>query len=703
MSISTESINIVINKKPLRIKFYNKKNQLLNEDYKDFGISWIGNEVTCYKKLFPDEKFIGLGEKTGPLNRRGQAYKNWNSDVPAYGIEEDPLYASIPFYIGIHNKLVYGIFLDNTFKTSFNFGASTDDKMSSFSVADGELNYYFFGSGSIEQIIRDYTYLTGHAQLPPLWSLGYQQCRWSYYPDKEVLSLAKNFRDKKIPADVIYLDIHHMQDYKVFTFNSEYFPKPDELISELNKMGFHVVAIVDPGLKIEKGYSAYDEGLANNCFIKYPNGDCYTGSVWAGRSNFPDFTNPKVRDWWGNLFTNYITPGVEGFWNDMNEPAVWGQNIPDIVEFDYDGNRTTMKQAHNIYGMQMSRSTYEGTRKLMNGKRPLVITRATFSGGQRYSTIWTGDNLASDEHMLLGVRIVNSLGICGFPFAGPDIGGFVGEPSRDLIMRWLSLGVYTPFMRNHASYNSNNHEPWTFGKDYEAIAREYINQRYRLLPYIYSAFYQATQTGIPVARTLAIKYTFDEKIYQHEYENEYLFGDNILVAPVVCDQQFEKVFLPEGEWYRISTDEYYKGSNEIIVSSPISDLPVFAKGSAIIPMQSVTQYTSEQPDSILYLHVYKGSDENSFFYYEDDGITYNFENGNCYRRMIYYRPKMKEIVLASKEGIFRSKFRKIKLILHNFDNISKIKIGKESLDVSKEKNTQVIVTDLNNEAIVFKW
>jgi len=704
ISLSTGELNIIVTKKPLRIRFFDKNMILINEDEKDFGMTWIGSEGTCYKKLFADEKFIGLGEKTGSLNRRGSSYENWNSDVPAYRAEQDPLYASIPFFIGWHDKTVYGIFLDNSYKTIFNFGASTDEKMYSFTVTDGEMNYYFFGSGTVENVIKDYTYLTGRAKLPPLWSLGYQQCRWSYYPDKEVLRIAETFREKQIPLDVIYLDINYMDHYKVFTFHPEHFPQPAEMVADLNKMGIHVVTIVDPGLKVEKGYFASDEGVKNNYFVKYPNGEDYIGNVWPGRSNFPDFTNPAAREWWGNMFIHYTEKGVEGFWNDMDEPAVWGQKIPDMVEFDFEGNRTTMKQAHNVYGMQMSRSTYEGARKNMNGKRPLVITRATYSGGQRYSTIWTGDNFASDEHMLLGVRLVNSLGISGFPFAGPDIGGFIGEPSAELINRWLSIGVYTPFMRNHANYGSNYREPWIYNKDWENVARELINQRYRLLPYIYSTAYQATQTGLPVSRALAINYTFDEKVYNREFENEYLFGENILVAPVVSNQNYAKVYLPEGEWYRYSNDNYYPGNNEIIAEAPIHDLPVYIKGSAIIPMQSVTQSTSEKTDEILYLHIYKGRKESSFQYYEDDGVTYNFETGQYYTRTINYNPHKKEITLAGKEGNYATKFKKVRILLHNFDPINKLTINKTALDVKTEtERIQSVEVDLPDSEMKISW
>ncbi|MEI7983479.1 MAG: TIM-barrel domain-containing protein, partial [Bacteroidota bacterium] len=491
----TDSLKVILHKKPMSLKLYNLNDQLLCEDYQKFSYTWQGTEVTSYKTLFSDEKFVGLGEKTGNVNRRGDKFENWNSDVPAYALNADPIYQSIPFYMGIHDKVTYGIFFDNSFRTKFNFGASTDEQYAWFSAANGEMNYYFFAASALSGIIRDYTWLTGRMSMPPLWTMGYQQCRWSYFPESEVLSLANTFRDKKIPCDVIYFDIDYMDSYKIFTWNNEKFPDPKGMIGKLKALGFHVVTIVDPGIKIEKGYFAYEEGIKNDYFAKYPGGDCYTGSVWPGRCHFPDFTKDVVRNWWGNAFTRLTEPGVEGFWNDMNEPAAWGQSIPNLVQFDFDGHKASMAQTHNVYGLNMSRATFEGTKKLMNGKRPFVLTRAGYAGIQRYSAVWTGDNEATDDHMLLSARMVNSMGLSGISFAGPDVGGFMGNPSQELYQRWLSQGVYTPFFRNHSAWGTTHKEPWSFGEEVEKLSRELINQRYRLIPYLYSMFYQSTLTG----------------------------------------------------------------------------------------------------------------------------------------------------------------------------------------------------------------
>lgn len=701
--LATDSITVHVSREPVSFKFYDSKMNLLNEDDPAFGISKIGTETTVYKKLREGERFIGLGEKTGNLDRRGSAYINWNNDYFAYPANADPIYQSIPFYIGIHGSSLYGIFLDNTYKSVFNFGAS-NNRFSSFSVEDGEMNYYFIAGANVPEIIKSYTFLTGRAELPPLWSLGYQQCRWSYYPDKEVLNLARTFREKSIPADVIYLDVHYMDAYKVFTWHPQRFPEPKKMLDELKKLGFHVVVIVDPGIKTEDNYFCYEEGKQENYFVKYPDNTYYTGEVWPGWCHFPDFTNPKTRSWWGNCFKGYVETGVEGFWNDMNEPASWGNRTPELIEFDFDGNKSTHKRAHNIYGLQMARSTYEGTKKLMNGKRPFIITRAGFSGVQRYSAVWTGDNIASDEHMFAGVRLVNSMGISGIPFAGVDIGGFSGDPSADLYTRWMTIGTFSPFFRGHTMYGTKDQEPWTFGEEVEEIMKKTLNLRYQLLPYIYSSFYEASQTGMPLNRSLAIDHPFDPKIYTENYQHQFYFGPGLMVAPVSSTQKFGKVYLPAGTWYRFDTEEQYEGNKEVIVEAPMDRLPVFAKGGAIIPMQSVVQSAMEKPTDTLTIHVYYGKSPSSYLYYEDDGETYSYEKNDFYKRLIRFDPVKKEITIEQKEGNRESRYRNINLVFHSFDlKGSAVKVNGNNATIKKDGNKQSLVMKNLERQVVVGW
>ena len=300
--LTTDSLKLIITKDKLHVSFFNNAGELINGD-DEFGTMFTGNEISVYKKLFPKERFIGLGEKTGDLDRRGNGYVNWNTDVFGYGPGTDPMYVSIPFFIGLHDSLCYGIFLDNTSKTHFNFGAS-NMRFSSFTVEEGDVNYYFIYHSGVEAIISSYTDLTGKTPMPAQWSLGFQQCRWSYFPDSEVLNVAKTFREKQIPLDVIYLDIHYMDAYKIFTWDAVRFPQPENMLNTLKGMGVRTAIIVDPGIKVETGYKAYEEGLKNDLFLKYPDGTNYAAEVWPGLCNFPDFTLPETRTWWGNSFKN---------------------------------------------------------------------------------------------------------------------------------------------------------------------------------------------------------------------------------------------------------------------------------------------------------------------------------------------------------------------------------------------------------------
>jgi alpha-glucosidase len=674
ISVETSACRLIIQKHPILISFQTLDGKIINED-DALGISWIGDQVTCYKRLQHGERFIGLGEKTGNLDRRGSAYQNWNTDAYAYSAGTDPLYASIPFYIGIHNGLCYGIFFDNTHKTFFNFGAS-NQRFASFAADAGEMNYYFIYGNSVSEIIQHYTRLTGRMELPPLWGIGYQQCRYSYYPDKEVLNLARTFREKEIPADAIVLDIHYMDQYKIFTWDKKKFVNPQEMISALKQSGFHVVIMCDPGIKIEAGYQPYDDGQAKNLFLKYPDGENYSGQVWPGWCHFPDFTNPETREWWAENFKGYVELGVDGYWNDMNEIATWGQSLPENIEFDFEGNKATTRRGRNVYGMQMARSTYEGAKKFMNGRRPFNLTRSGFAGIQRYAAMWTGDNVSYDEHMMLGVRLVNSLGLSGVAFAGYDAGGFVGDANPKLFARWISIAALSPFFRAHSMINTRDSEPWSYGEEVEMINRNSIRFRYQLIPYIYSLFYEASQSGMPVQRSLAIDYPHNHLVYDGKYQHQYLFGPNILVAPVESSKELTKVYLPEGSWYYLYTGKIYSGDEEIMVECPVHKLPVFVKAGSVIPMHKPVLTTSEKTNELI-LHFYQGKQASEFTLYSDDGDTYQSEYS---KRKIEFNPHESKLIIHKAEGSM-TPYEKIKLIFHGMAQ-SKIKVNGDEKDLS---------------------
>lgn len=683
--ISTARAVLLIRKDRLSFHFQDRLGRTLNQDEEYLTTGWVGEQVTTYKKLQPGERFVGLGEKTGPLDRRGFGYTNWNTDNFGYTPGSDPLYCSMPFYIGIHHEVTYGIFFDNTHKTFFNFGAS-NDRFSSFSADTGEMNYYFIQGDTVPEIIRHYTYLTGRMEMPPMWSIGYQQCRYSYYPDKEVINVANTFREKDIPADAIVFDIHYMEQYKIFTWSKRDFSDPAKLLSRLKELKFDTVVMCDPGIKAEPGYHAYDDGMEKDVFIKYPDGKPYTGQVWPGWCHFPDFTKPATRAWWMEQFRDYVDQGISGFWNDMNEIATWGNMLPENLEMDFEGEKSTIRRGRNLYGFQMARSTYEGTKALLKNKRPFNLTRAGFSGVQRYAAVWTGDNVAYDEHMMLGVRLVNSMGLTGIPFAGYDVGGFVGDASTKLFARWISIGALSPFFRGHSMINSRDSEPWSYGEEVEQISRNYIKFRYQLLPYLYSLFYEACENGMPVQRSLAITHPHDAKIFEGQYQHQYLFGPSVLVAPVESTKEFVRVYFPKGhDWYSVYNGEKYIGHTEVIVECPLHRLPIFVQAGAIIPMQPVTSSTKEKP-GLLSIHVYAGEADNEFVLFEDDGISFDYQRGNSSRRLLRYEASANRFTIHQAEGGYTSSVEKLRIVFHGFRMMSSLRVNDATMDIHPEIN-----------------
>jgi alpha-glucosidase len=666
----TDSLKAVISKKPFAVAFFTTDGKLINQDEKGLQNSWVAEEVTAYKQMQPGERFVGLGEKNGNLDRKGNGYTNWNYDAFGYSTGQDPLYSSIPFYIGIHNRLNYGIFLDNTYQTDFNFGAS-NNRFSSFSAQGGELNYYFIYHTQLSDIVKSYTALTGRMKMPPLWSLGYQQNRYSYYPETEVMRIAQTLREKKIPADGITLDIHYMDQYKLFTWDKQRFGDPLAMNKKLKAMGFKTTVIVDPGIKVEDGYAAYEDGVKKNIFVKYVDSTNFTAQVWPGWCHFPDFTSPLGRNWWHEKIKFFANTGVDGIWNDMNEIASWGQKMPSNIIFNYDGALASHKQAHNVYGLQMARSSFEGMVQATN-KRPFNLTRAGYAGLQRYTAIWTGDNRSEEDHMLAGVRLLNSLGLSGVAFTGMDIGGFTGNPSISLYARWIQIGAFNPYFRNHTAVNTKSSEPWAYGEEVTEISRNFINLRYKLLPYLYSTFNEAAKTGMPVVRSLAFSNTHEPKVYDGKFQNQFMFGQAFLVAPFESTKEYGAVFFPKGNWYSLYNDEQVAGDTEKILRLSLQQLPVFVKGGSIVPMQSLIQNTTEKPSDTLVLHIYRGMQNNKFVYYEDDGETYNYENGDYYQREINYDAAQRKIVFNQVDGNFKSKFTSLKLVFHGFDDKDKI-------------------------------
>lgn len=684
--LETDAIDIEIEKTPaFRVIFRNKNGKVINEDApgQGFGTSFIGQRSTLYKKLFPDERFVGLGEVLGNLDKRGMAFTLNNTDTYKYGDPRLPMYVSIPFYIGIHDGEAYGLFYHNSYRTFFNFGVSAPD-FASITAEGSDVDYFFIYDDDIGKILYQYTTLTGRMPLPPLWSLGYHQSRCSYFPQQNVKMLAEIFRAKNIPIDCIVLDADYLHEYEPFRINIQRFPDLPGLTAYLKSLNLEVTASVNPGIKLDSSYHAYLDGLENDVFVKYSDGRLYTADIAPSTNHFVDFTNPRAREWWIDHMRFLPENGIHGYWNDMNEPAVGGSYLPDNLWFDFDGHGASALEAKNLYGMLMARSSFESALKYGGDSRPFVLTRSGFAGVQRYAAVWTGDNTAKDEYLLGGALLNAQLGLSGLPFVGDDIGGYIGNTPKDLFIRWIQVGVFEPFTRNHKEAFALANEPWSYGEEAEAIAREFIGFRYRLMPYLYSKFFEATRTGMPIVRSLCINDPFDGQVYDHLYQYQFLCGDAILVVPVTSSEKIKKFYLPQGMWYDMLSDELLEGNQELMRQCPIHEIPLFVKASSVIPMQSLIQSTKEKPGDTLFVHFYHGPESHDFDYYEDDGITMDYRMGDYFRRIIRLDPENDRVVFSPVEGNYQTTFKFIQCLFHGFDGkMNEIKVNGQAQALSR--------------------
>lgn len=684
-TISTATLEINIQLEDALISIANREGVMLHQLAATFYSRYTlmqGLEQMRLQFTTPEgEAFYGLGDKAWDTNLRGRCFENWNNDSFAYGRERDALYRTIPFFYGLRDGLAYGLFVDNSYRSHFDFD-SNGDGLTTIWTDGGEFDYYFINGPRLDEVATRYTTLTGLPELPPLWSLGYHQCRWSYYPESRVKELAAEFREKKIPCDAIYLDIDYMDGYRCFTWNKEYFPEPKRMIEELREDGFHTVVMIDPGIRVDEDYHVYKEGIEEDAFCRRSTGELMVGPVWPSECVWPDYTNADVREWWGTLYQElYVEQGVSGFWNDMNEPAMFKANslsFPLDVRHDFDGLTGDHKKAHNIYGQQMTRATHDGLKRLQPAKRPFLLARANFSGGQRYASLWTGDNVASWEHLGLANRQCLRLAISGYSFVGTDIGGFVDEPSPELLTRWLQLAVFHPLMRIHSMGNNTDgaaeveaddvkkaeaedrqdQEPWAHGGVHTEHNRLAIEMRYRLLPYLYSVFRKHVVTGQPVLRNLFF-YDQQDPLCQ-KYGDQFMAGEDLLVCPIVePGVKTMNVYLPRGEWYDFWTGKHYTGKQKLRARIKADRLPIFARAGAILPTVDTVQHTGEMAElDTLHLSLFL-ADEGSGNVYWDAGEGYGYQANQYTERTYRWKREGNQVTLTQEiDGAFNASFTK---------------------------------------------
>jgi alpha-glucosidase len=613
------------------------------------GFSLDTNSIRLTRPLASQERLYGLGERTGTMNKRGHAFPVWNVDPPhPHNFETMTMYTSIPFYISLHieDGSAFGVLIDHTGRVDMDLGRTNDTEIS-VTIQDDSFVVYFFIGPKPADVLRQYTELTGHMPLPPRWALGYHQSRWGYISEEQVRQVANRLRERNHPCDAIWLDIDYMHEYRDFTWSAKLFPDPAQMTNDLHEQGIHLVTIIDPGIKVDEKYPVYMQGLEHDYFCRYINGEIFTGSVWPGECVFPDFSRSKVRKWWGNNHRSLIEQGVDGIWDDMNEPALtnfFSGNLEPPIHGNTmsndvlhragenevtgpDGSPVLHKFFHNAYGMEMARATYEGLKFLRPDRRPFVLNRSGTAGMQRYAAIWTGDNTSQWEHISMAIPMCLNIAMSGVPFVGVDIGGFWEASNGELLVRFAQLASLLPFCRNHNSIGQPDQEPWAFGEPYESAYRTAIELRYRLMPYLYTLFHEASLSGAPIIRPLYYHYAQDEQAC--DVQNEFLVGDSILSAPIVEQGATGRnVYLPPGLWFDFWTGKMYPGNGWSKISSPLDQWPLFVRGDSIIPTGPLMQYTDQHSTDPLTITCYMTGDElANYTLYEDDGSTFKYQNG----------------------------------------------------------------------------
>lgn len=574
--------------------------------------------ASAYLDVPQGTSLYGGGEVTGPLLRNGQSIKLWNTDSGAYSVDNGKrLYQSHPWVMGVRpDGTSFGILFDTPYKAKL----TTTDERINFET-EGELfRIFVIDRESPQAVIKGLAELIGTMPMVPRWALGYQQCRFSYTPASRVIEVADTFRIKRIPCDVIWMDIDYMDGYRIFTFNPQTFPDPAALNRYLHIRGFHSAWMIDPGAKVDSTYFVYKSGTANDVWVKTAQGKEFHGDAWPGACAFPDFTQPKTVRWWADLYKDFLDKGVDGVWNDVNEPQIsntptgtmpednkhlGGDKIPAGPHLKY----------HNVYGYLMVKASREGIMKARPQNRPFILTRSNFLGGQRFAATWTGDNASWESHMTMSVPMILTLGLSGQPFSGADVGGFLFNPDANLFGRWMALGAFYPFSRGHACAGTINKEPWAFGQKVEDVSRMALERRYVLLPYYYTLLHEVSETGMPIMRPVFFADPKDTLLRAEE--QAFLIGENLLVVP----EWAQNPALPKGIWRNLSL---IPGDDKDSYQAKLK-----IRGGAIIPTGKIIQNTNEKsldPLTLLVCLDEKGEAHGTLYW--DEGDNWSFKDGN---------------------------------------------------------------------------
>lgn len=637
---------------------YYFKDELVREEF----LPSIGSRNLIISKIREDSILSGTGERALPLNLRGYKINIWNHDANgSYGPGDDPLYINIPLLMDVHHDNGYMIFFNNPAKGEMDICSEFKNIVKTEFIG-GELNYYVT-FGTMKDMISQMTDIVGKPLLPPKWALGYHQSRYSYSSQKELEELYDKFQELGLPLSAIHLDIDYMDGYRIFTLDKKNFPNLRAASERMNKNGTKLVAILDPGVKWDKDFKIYREGIENGYFIKDSEGNIIKGPVWPGNSAFPDFSDDKVRKWWASKYIFFKENGITGVWHDMNEPAIfvfWGDNTLPLSAVQYEGFHYLV---HNKYGLQMAAAGYNGLLNINDGQRPFILSRSGWAGIQKYAFVWTGDTESSWKELKQTIPTILNLGLSGIPFSGVDIGGFSGNPSEELFIRWFELSSLLPFFRNHSAKGTRRREPWTFSENALNIIKKYLNLRYMLIPYLFSVAYESHSKGFPFIRPLCMEYP------DICSDDIFLIGNSLFAMPVLKrGQRKVRGTLPPGRWYYFWDDTICEGNIDINVN--IEDIPLFVKEGSIIPMER----------DGLEFHVFPGNLDEFVFYDDDSRVEPKFIK-------IEFKMENREggfIITWNYNGELMNEQSELKFIIH--------KEGKEIIRTSKINNSSLFFT-----------
>jgi len=702
-TLYTGSLIVRINKSPFRISFYDKYQKLLMEDFKDQGFVADSVMMLSRKTLKPGERIYGLGEKNGSLNRVGNTFEMWNSDRPCYQVHEDPLYKSIPFFLSSEG---YGIYFDNTYKTRFNFSHESEGQYS-FSSPGGEMIYYFIYGPSFKQVLSRYTELTGKAIMPPDWALGFSQSRGLLTHEKLTRDIATGYRERQIPCDIIYQDIGWTQHLQDFEWRDGNYQDPVKMLEDLENDGFKVIVSQDPVIsQVNKlqwkeadslGYFTTDMRTGLSYDMPWP---------WGGNCGVVDFTRPEVASWWGDYQQKAIDDGVRGFWTDMGEPAWSNEESLDRLFMKH--HLGEHEKIHNVYGLTWDKVVTEEFEKRNPNTRVFQMTRAGFAGMQRYTFGWSGDAGSGDNvcngwgQLAAQVPLSMSAGLGLIPFWSCDISGYCGdiedyEAMSELYIRWLQFGAFNPLSRIHHEGN-NAVEPWLFGEEAEAICKTAIENKYRLFPYIYSYAREAYDKGWPLIRPLVLEYPNDPEVF--DLNSQFLFGTELLVAPVVAEGIFEKkIYLPEGEWIDFNDKQtVYSGKQWIDYEVNLEEIPVFVKKGSLVPQVPVMQYINEYPNYPLILEVFPAATRRkaSFVVYEDNGETNDYKKDEYIKREFLCKSKTDGYEISYKENAengFQAVSRDLVYKLQLKDKPSAVRLAGKKLKAVRQHGMEKLLSE----------